>query len=338
VDRSAGTVRFSRDARTLARLIWTGLSLSPALTTTSPDPIIMADYTPATIRVTRSDVGATDPVIVPVLSAPGTPVYDASWYRQQLVSGAPQSGTPVRGEADRLWVFWRRAGATSGGPMCYYKVLRPGIRVNAGAIAAIDTTSFSVNVAGTPVLPEEVNVQTGQIYFPQSFESQQVTVSYPMPNGQSASETHYVTWQDESGERPVPMQTAVNEGSLDAFASFETVPMADLGGGGAQTSLKMERVWMFWGSTRGTGGDLFYGALAPRIGPDVNISGSVNVKVFNAAAAGVLQGRGSTQARLQAQAALDAEARHPFTVPPVTGRGPFIPAQLRGASFVAGRR
>ena len=43
-------------------------------------------------------------------------------------------------------------------------------------------------------------------------------------------------------------------------------------------------------------------------------------------------------ARQQIQAALDLERRRPFTVPAVTRPGPFVPAQLRGASFVASRR
>jgi hypothetical protein len=262
VDKSAGIVRLTKDIRTLARFVLP----SPAITTQSTDPVLFADYTPATLRLTRGDVSAHNPVIVPVVSGPAGAVHDASWYRQHL-AGTYNSGIPVAGVADRLWIFWRRAGGTvSGGPSCYYKVLRPGVRVRLGKFYGI-----TANELASSIPAEEVNPETGHLFFPMAREGQAVSVSYRTANGAAVTEEHRITWQDESGERPVPMEYSVNEGSLDAFATYEVVSM-----GGTQVR-RMERIWLLWSSTRGTGeaqgGDLFYASLAPRIGPEANVNG-----------------------------------------------------------------
>lgn len=317
VDKSAGLVRIPMDVRTLARLVLP----TPTLTTQSPDPVLMADYTPATLRVSRGDISASDPVIVPVMSQGGVGVYDASWYRQQLNPAAWNAGIPVPGQADRLWVLWRRAsGTTAGGPTCFYKVYRPGVRVNTGQIYGIQSSELQVQVGGNNTVAEEVNPQTGQIFFPASFEGQRVNVTYRVPaNGggyAAVTESHVVTWQDETGERALPTETSVNEGSLDAFASYEDAQMS------TGSVRRMERIWLFWGSTRGTGGDLFWGSLAPRIGPEANVGGSITIRASSAAS---LQGMSANAARNLLQQVAAYQRRRPITVPPVTRRGPYFP-------------
>lgn len=331
---AAGTFRLTRDARTLTRLLWSsaGLGLAgPVYTTQSPDPILMADYTAATMRITDTNLPGTNPVIVPVLSQPNAPVYDASWYLQQLEPIKAQVGIPVRGRADRLFVFWRRtSGPTAGGPMTYYKVLRPGVEVNARTIRSFAAPSqWNVTIGGTPIQPQEVNPTTGKIYFPQSYEGQKVRVTYVLANGSVVTEEHTVAWQDESGELPVPMSQPVNEGSPDAFPTYEVVKMTDSGDGVTnpaqfQDSNHMERVWMFWGSSRGAGGDLFWASLAPRLGLEANINGSLTVRATTAVARPGISARQAQQMAVQAAA---YERRHPFTVPPFTLRGP-LPAPL----------
>lgn len=324
IDRSAGTFRLSMDARRLAGLIIS----TPAMTPASPDPVLSADYTAATMRITRGDVSASDAVIVPVMSRQGQPaVTDASWYLQQ-VDGKWNSGLPVAGQADRLWVIWRRtAGAVAGGPTTFYKVLRPGIRVRAGQITSISSMAFTVT-AQQPV--QEVNPSEGTIFFPVTMEGQRVNVSYVGPGGAPYTESHVVTWQDETGERPLPMENSVNEGTLDAFVSYEDADMTAPGSTGKVSVRKMERMWVFWSSTRNSGGDLYYATLAPRIGADVNVQGSINYSASSAFSAAALARLSPTSARAALQQFAVYERQHPFVVPRVYRRGPYVPTRATG--------
>jgi hypothetical protein len=337
VDTAAGTVRLTVGARSLAAFL---LGNPRALPNSDiPDPILSADYTPSSLRLTRGDATASRPLLIPTLSRGGVPLMDASWYRQWIdttLNAAGQNkyqlGIPVAGQADRIWVLWKRAsGPVTGGPTLYFKVLRPGIRVRAGALFGVRANELIIRVNGIPVVPEEVNPQTGQIFFPHSFEGQPVSVQYNLPSPAGGFVTiteseHAVTWQDESGERPVPMQASVNEDGLDAFASYEDVGMTALNAGlnAIQPTRHLERLWLFWSSTRGSFGDLYFATVAPRIGPDANINGSVTLFT----SAGPAAASTSTLRAAIAQANLN-ERRHPFTVPVVTRRGPYLPTAAR---------
>jgi hypothetical protein len=321
IDAGAGVVRFNMDTRRLARLAMP----SPGFGTQSPDPLITADYTPGTLRLTRGDVAANDPVVVPVLSPesanPDDWIYDASWYRQALNPTAMASGFPIRGRADRLWVFWRRAaGTVGGGPTCFYKVLRPGIRTNLGALFGITPAELTISIGGRLLdgaalpLAEEVNPQTGSIYLPSTYEGQLVEVTYRAGDGRGFREQHRVTWLDETGERPIPMETSVNEGSLDAFASYENVVMYDPNLAARPNTRHLEKNWLFWSSTRSSFGDIYSATLAPRIGLDVNVAGSI-----------VRTSGGALPARLSGEELATFERRHPAIVPPISRRGPYVP-------------
>lgn len=323
IDRAAGAFRLSMDARRLANLVIT----TPAMTPASPDPVLSADYTAATMRITRGDVSASDAVIIPVTARQGqAPIYDASWYLQQITPNAWSTGTPVAGRADRLWVIWRRtAGAVAGGPTTFYKVLRPGIRVRAGQITNISTTSLTFNPT---VQPAEVNPSAGTIFFPLEYEGQRISVTYAGPGGVPYTESHVVSWQDETGERPLPMENSVNEGTLDAFASYEDASMS-VGGSNASVR-KMERMWVFWSSTRNSGGDLYYATLAPRIGPDVNVQGSINYSASSAFSPAALARLSPTAARQALQQFAVYERQHPPVVPRLYRRGPYVPTRSTG--------
>lgn len=347
LDIQAGTFRLSMNTRTLARLLLgnpRGLAAGDM-----PDPVLSADYTPTTLRLTRGDAAATRPVLVASWDpqgGSGSPVMDASWYRQWIdpftdSSGRNkyQLGLPVAGQADRIWVLWNRAtGNVSGGPTLYYKVMRPGIRVRAGSIHGVRPAELQVTVGGAAVVPEEVNPQTGQIFLTRAQEGQPVAVRYLVPSAGGGFTTivetdHFVTWQDESGEKPVPLELSVNESGVDAFASYEDVQLTRLNGGAAPVAARhLERVWLFWSSSRGASGDLFYGSLAPRIGPDVNVNGSVTL--FSTAAPG---SRSPNAARAQAAGMAAEERRRPFTLPGISRPGPYVPvpgstSPLRGLS------
>jgi hypothetical protein len=335
VDPASGTVRFNLDARTLARVVLqaNGVNSAPA----SPDPVITADYTATTLRLSRGDVSASQPVLVPMLSQ-SAPIYDASWYRQQINPAALQSGSPVAGQADRLWAFWRRAaGSVSGGSTVYYKVFRPGIRLTAKAVHNVAT--LGCFIGNTGVQPEEVNPATGQIYFPYTFEGQRILVRYVDVFGAQREEQHTVNWLGEQDEQPVPMDSSVNEENLDAFPSFEQVPM--LVSGQMQPVWHLERMWLFWSSTHprqgGPGGDVFYAAMAPRIGPEANVAGSIN---YQAATIASLSGLSPNRQRQIIADVAALERRKPFTLPPIVARGPFAQpvAGASPAARTAGRR
>jgi hypothetical protein len=300
------------------------LNPTPAMTAATPDPVLTADYTAATMRVSRGDVSSSDPVIVPVLSTPGQIVYDASWYLQQMDPGKWNAGLPVRGQADRIWVLWRRtAGTVAGGPTSFYKVLRPGIRVRAGQITNI--TTLSVNGSTTGI--QEVNPTNGTVFFPLDWEGQRVTVTYVNAGGVAGSEQHVVSWQDETGERPVPMENSVSEGTLDAFVSYEDAGMTVPGSGSSVSTRKMERIWLFWSSTRNSGGDIYYASLAPRIGADVNVQGSIYYSASSPISPAALSRVSPTSARTLLQQFAVYERQHPPVKPWLARRGPYVPTR-----------
>ena len=82
----------------------------------------------------------------------------------------------------------------------------------------------------------------------------------------------------------------------------------------------MERIWLFWGSTRASGGDIFFAAIAPRIGPEPRLNGIARSGNTAGLAPSVMQ-------QTLAQAAL-LERRRPFTVPRVFRRGPYLPGTV----------
>src|SRR5262249_51114513 len=212
IDPRAGVVRFNMDTRQLFRVLLNEAGITPPTLPggqPAPDPEVAADYTPGTLRVTRSDFGATTGAVTV------TSYDDPSWYRQRLFINANSTVQPapyVAGRADRLWVMFKRgSGAVGGGPALYYKVLRPGIRVTRGRIASIASNSFSVNdqTQGAAAVPEEVDPVRGLVFFPEAMEGHVLGVTYD-----GTSELHVVTWMEETIDSIVPMDTSVNEGSL----------------------------------------------------------------------------------------------------------------------------
>lgn len=345
VDPAAGVVKFTISTRSLSLLLFGNpRGITPDQI---PDAVLTADYTPMTLRATRGDAAASRPVVLPVCSgtsATSVSVMDASWYRQVIDpyrdSGGRSKadiGLPVAAPADRIWVSWSRSsGAVTGGPTLFYKVLRPGIRVRTGNILGVAPSELRVTVNGVNDIPCEVNPENGQIYFPLSYEGQPVTVTYQtIANNSVVNLTesgHIVNWLDESGERPVPMEASINESGVDGFATFEQVQMTGLGSGAAAVPVtKMERIWLFWSSARG-GGDLIYATLAPRIGPDVNVGGSLTLLRSSAPA-----GLSPSSARKFLDAAAAEERRKPFTAPPIVRRGPFLMAPTAAGARTATR-
>jgi hypothetical protein len=101
-------------------------------------------------------------------------------------------------------------------------------------------------------------------------------------------------------------------------------------GGSNQSVRKMERMWVFWSSTRNSGGDLYYATLAPRIGPDVNVQGSINYSASSAFSPAALSRLSPTSARQALQQFAIYERQHPPVVPRLYRRGPYVPTRSTG--------
>lgn len=286
VDRAAGIVRFSMDTRRMRPL----MNLPPPVALPNaipPDPEISADYTPGTLRLTRSEQGASSTVGFVTHS------FEPSWYRGLFDSAR----RPVQGQADRLWVIWRRAaGAVSAGPSLYYKAFRPAVHVRRGSLR--DLTGLKVvsrpdlvqgaTGSSTPIPIQDVDLEGGLIFFRDMDEGLsrlhgvptpvQVTYRDPRTNSE-VNEIQFINWHEETGETPVPMDIAVNEGTVTAFPVSDQVKLVDPASGNVATYPHLQKIWLFWASTRGSGSDIYQATIAPRFGPETAPLGPVSASI-----------------------------------------------------------
>ena len=122
----------------------------------------------------------------------------------------------------------------------------------------------SVSVAGANG-PYEVDWVRGRVYFTELDDARTtpVTVSYRDLNGASKTYAGMVAWGDEmtssalpvdqsTGETMVPTDTVVNEAVVSAFKD----PFLD-------------RVWVFWSSSRSGTYDLYSMTISPNFYPQV---------------------------------------------------------------------
>jgi hypothetical protein len=282
IDPASGIVRFNMDTRRMRSLITV---LAPKGQPPYPDPEISADYSPQTLRITRSDAGSSGPVGLITTSA------DSSWLGEVLDLQTQLGNTsrraesrPVAAAGDRLWVFWRRsAGPVGGGPALYYKTLRPAIKVQRGRFINLDIKMMTRpdlgNGAKGParqILPQDIDMAEGALYFraeeeglvKEYFTPVPVDVTYTDPlTNSTRTETHYITWREEIGETAVPLDVSVNEGSLSVVPVYDVLQMQ----GSATPLPHLQKLWLFWSSTRGSGNDIFQATLAPRLKPDAQI-------------------------------------------------------------------
>jgi hypothetical protein len=291
IDGASGTVRFSLPP---GRLALTGVA---PYKENFPDPQVVADYIPGSLRLTNSDLGATGGVGFT------TSTYEPSWYWNTYYNHQPPAQrpnvngaqVPVGARADRLWAVWRRSSsATTLGPTLYYKTFRPGVQIvhplrgATGTLYAFNVQLVQGNGSGPqePPVVQDVDMQDGVLYFRQENEGQKVRVTVSA-GGTTITETHYIGWREEGGESPVPMDVSVNEGIVTAFpildsqmipasqpnpeqqlVSFADPPAGPNGAFGAIRKRPMlSKIWLFWSSTRGSGSDIFHATIAPRLTP-----------------------------------------------------------------------
>jgi hypothetical protein len=268
VDTAAGTIRFSQPPG--------GLMLTGSQDKVRQDPQVVADYIPGSLRLTTSELGAAGGVGFT------TSTYETSYYWNTRYNHTNQKlSAPAAARADRLWTVWSRSGsATTLGPTLYYKAFRPGLQLITplrGDTAAGNFYTFSFqdapgqdpSVTSASLVLQDVDLQNGVLYFGQENEGRKVIVTASDTRGFSVTETHFIDWRQEGSEAPVPMDVAVNEGTVSAFPKLDTWSFVypPTPGGAAQSLPHLNQIWVFWTSTRGSGSDIFQATIAPRMTP-----------------------------------------------------------------------
>ena len=277
VDPKSGTVTFPQ--------------VAPLITDT-----VMVTYTPYVMRLNTSRDDTN--VVRSVLSV--SPWANDVAFRQRAAVDSPGSNvapvvvfdrginprynlkfpqvvfnTPTAPELDRMWVLYRKndpSGAVKS--TIYYKSMRLMVKLprpmalsapdaNGNqqlAVAPTVVSAFGPNTIGA----YEVDWVRGRIYFTEADEGKTVKIIYsyynPATNSVQSSGTLYYTigWGDEMSstqtngdetvaENPLPTDQAVSEGTVAAFKD----PYLD-------------KLWIFWSSTRSNTTDLYYETIAPQ--------------------------------------------------------------------------
>lgn len=186
-----------------------------------------------------------------------------NWNRTYYFTTA---NTPISNatfpQTARYWHFYQR-GATGPGQTKrpYMKTQRLTLRLN-HPIAINNLGQPIVSVAGATDV-WQADPASAKVMFGLTDENRTVTVTYQWRNGagvlQNDQVTGVVQWQTELAEQPVPIEQAVDEDSVYAFADlFNDV-----------TSPRPPLAWVFFTSTRGGSRDVYYITVAPNFGPNV---------------------------------------------------------------------
>ncbi len=243
---------------------------------------VTVSYTPQTIRlnVTRSDTGVisvpagwqSDAGFAPqpAVQAPGAntgavALLDLSDNPRRItqpdaVRPGAQSVRPTT--VSRLWLIYRKTGsnvASSGG--LYFKTMRLMVRLPRPVVRNADgTIGSNIQVSGNRG-PVEIDWLRGRLYFTEIDEGATIHVVQALSGGGAVEADYRVSWGDEltvaatpgdqtTGEASLPTDAAVNEGQVTAVKD----PFVD-------------RVWVFWASTRSGTTDLYYMTVSPSFYP-----------------------------------------------------------------------
>lgn len=190
----------------------------------------------------------------------------ADWNRNFWFNNQNQPiGANDQPAVGRMWHLYER-GATGHGQAHrpYMKTQRLMIRLNypiriSGGVPVI-------SVAGMSGPFYQADPGNARVFFTIPDEGREMTVTYEWVDGNGNIRTDTVVgraiWQNETNERPVPIEQAVDEGSIFAFPDpfFQNYNPNDPRPG---------IVWLFYTSTRAGTRDVYYQTLAPRLGPSV---------------------------------------------------------------------
>lgn len=290
VDFSAGIVRFTKPLKEVKNTDGTVSA-----------PMVMADYTPLTWRLTTDPAVDSSPraFIERTEMTPATNPGMVNWT----------SGTPPF--VDRLWVLWRKAGSGVDSSTIYWKTYRVGIdlsRLTDTAGNPAKPVRWSRAPDGTPRVdsgditvsnhlgPWEVDRTGTKIYFSQVDERYRslvksgstsflenpappgavkdgtnwkpITIEYTNADGSAQTVlAHDVFWQNETPEESLFGYVAdgsVNEGSVYAFSDPDPRYWVPSGSpNGTWMPFPSSKIWVFWTSTRGGTSDLCWATLSP---------------------------------------------------------------------------
>lgn len=176
-------------------------------------------------------------------------------------------------ELDRMWVLYRKndpSGAVKS--TVYYKAMRLMIKLPRPFLITQPDANGQQQLAAVPTVvgnngPVEVDWVRGRLYFTEVDEGAQIRVSYQYfdtatgTSGNSGNLDYTVAWGDEMSsasstgdettpENPLPTDQAVSEGTVAAFKD----PYLD-------------KLWVFWTSTRSNTTNLYYETIAPQLYP-----------------------------------------------------------------------
>lgn len=237
LDRHVGTVRFSDPP--------------------SGDLTIALRYTPNVVRV--SELGTAGGHSNPSSFLDLRPQWDRSYYFKLGGAAMQANDIPL---ATRYLHFYER-GATGAGQTRRPYMKSQRLRIQLPAPVALQNGNIiNLQVTGMVGATYQVDPGNGRVYFELADEGRLVTVNYSYRDGngnvQQASVQDIVFWGTESTEAPVPIEQAIDEGTIFAFADPFGWSLSDPRPG---------LVWLLYTSTRNGTRDVYYLTLAPKFIP-----------------------------------------------------------------------
>ena len=176
--------------------------------------------------------------------------------------------SPLAGDAfipslARRWLLYRKAAPTGTLSGIYYKTQRVviqlprSVRVNYNANGSSFVALSILN--GVQGSGYEVDWARGRVYFDEQMDGQKVTIIFTDSTGTTHQGMTYIAkWGDETNsssggttEALMPIDTSVSEGQVTAYKD----PFVD-------------KLWVYWTSTRNGVSDLYYQTIAPQFYPN----------------------------------------------------------------------
>lgn len=219
----------------------------------SSDLTIALRYTPRVVRV--SELGNTGGHTNPSSFLDMRPQWDRNFYRNRNNSPIQAGDIPL---ATRLTHFYER-GATGAGQNRRPYMKSQRLRVQLPTPVLLQNNQIvNLTVTGATSF-YQVDPGNGRVYFEVPDEGRMVTIQYTYEdangNQQRATVEDRVAWGTEMAEQPVPIEQAVDEGTIFAFPD----PFV-----WSQSDPRPGLIWIMYTSTRSGTRDVFYQSMAPR--------------------------------------------------------------------------
>lgn len=238
LDPASGSVRFSRASA-------------------NPNLALLLTYQPRILRVS-SNLTASHGASTLLYDSRGAyrPAGDGQYWARSNNTGVTDSDLPT---VDRLMAIYNRSASGNGlTARPYVASYRFGVQLPLPIHTQPNGAVTGMNVTGATSF-YQVDPANGRLYFTAQDEGRTVSVTFTGidANGQPfavPAASYTVGLVTERAEAPLPIEQAVNEGSLTAFLDPMPGPRAGL-------------VWVAFSSTRSGSPDLYLQGYAPRFSP-----------------------------------------------------------------------